>query len=84
MRIEKSFYFWLPAIVLRMRGRDARATAAGTAALRNLVFYREPPMLARCDGVAACLDFAGVWVEALPRPMDAATRLCSSGVSWKI
>ena len=64
-----------------MRGRDALATAAGTAALRNSTFYREPPLLARCEDVAG---FAGVWFEALVRPMDAATRFCSSEVSWKI
>lgn len=74
----------IPKNCTEMRGRDAHATAAGTAALRNPLFYREPPLLARREAVAACLDFAGAWFDALLRPIDEATRLCSSGVSWKI
>ena len=83
MRFEKPFNSgYLQSCSECVGGRPRNGRQDG--ALQNLIFYREPPMLARCDGVAACLDFAGVWVEALPRPMDAATRLCSSGVSWKI
>lgn len=67
-----------------MRGRDALATAAGTAALQNFIFYREPPLLARFELIADAFDFAGVSFEDRVCPIDAATRFCSSAVNWKM
>jgi hypothetical protein len=52
LEVLKAFFkslnsgYCYPEVLPRMRGRDALATAAGTAALQNLLFYRDPPLLA--------------------------------------
>ena len=48
-------------------------------------FYRDPPLAAWCAATKACLrPLFGCAAAAFVCGIDAATRLCSSGVSWKI
>src|SRR5579864_5467492 len=47
-------------------------------------FYREPPLPARCDSVAASLRLVGCCTAAFARGIDAATLRCSSAVNWKM
>ena len=51
--------------------------------LRDFTFYREPPLLAAIEAPAG-FRLPGASFEARERPIEAATRRCSSGVSWKM
>jgi hypothetical protein len=69
-------------LTLDLNDRRGRPCALSDV-LRNLTFYREPPLPAALDAALGC-RLPGASFEARVRPMDAATRRCSSGVSWKM